>query len=1052
MFMVAFLSFIGMQAFAQTSISGTVTDANGEPVPGANVRAKGFSDVGTITDLNGSYSLSVPTEATTLIFSFVGMKTQEVEIGGQTTISISLQNEDVGIDEVVVTALGITRDQKALGYSVTTVDDEAISQKSEPDLLRNLSGKVAGVNIAGSSGVPGSATRITIRGNSSFYGGNQPLIVVDGIPYSNQQFTTTNQNSGGGAIGSTFSSFDPNNVKSINVLKGSAASALYGSRAANGVILIETKTGSGDRSKKGLEVTYTGTFAIEQISSIPEYQNTYGNGVNFIYQNANGSWGPRFDSQDSIATWPMYLNVFPEMFGDSVAYVAQPDNVESLFRNGQLFENTISIVGGNERSTLSLTASTSNNDGYIPHSNFKRNNLSLGGSTKLDNGLEARGSFNYSTSKQKGGMFGNNQSTADGAASSFARTLWLGRTWDMSLPYTDPVNGGSVTPNGPGQFDHPLWSWEHNQVITDMDRIVGAATLSYDITDFLKVSYQFGVNTLILGRKEIYDLGSRAYQGTGAMITDNVKSTELESNLLVTFEKDLSSDMNLKVIVGHNVNQRETDRQSIVGTQFITGGIFDMDNLQNVVPNGGIYTKRRLMGLLYDISFGYKRFLFINASGRNDWSSTLPKDKNNFFYPAFSASFIFTDAFDLQNNILSFGKLRGGWAMSGNDAAPYSLEDTYTVRTTGFPFLGQPAMGVPNTTYSPDLNPEFTNEVELGIDLAFLNRRIGLDFTWYDRKTRDQIVNITIPASTGYRGLVTNSGEIINTGFELGLNLIPIRDLGGFTWDIYTTFTQNTSSVLALPEGYDRMVLAGIFGDPQPVFEVGQPYGIFRGSVAARDDEGNLLIDAGTGVLITAPESATIGNPNPDYIIGLTNTFSWKGLVISAHLSLKKGGDVFSNSLVSLLGRGVTKDTEDREHSYVIPGYYGDPNTYEPVLDDSGNQIPNTTQIDMNALYFGNSFGINGISEFQIYDGTVFRLSQVSIGYELPKSLFEKTPIGSLFISVTGNNLLYYAPNIPKYTNIDPEFNAYGATNVQGMEYTVAPSVRRFGFSLKATF
>ncbi len=1039
-----------LQIYAQNTVTGTVTDDAGESLPGVSVLVKGTT-IGTMSLADGAYSIEVPDGSNTLVFSYIGMETQEAVISGNVLdVTMKPSSEEVG--EVVVTALGISRDKKALGYSVSSVNEDEIEQKGEPDLFRNLAGKVAGVNISASSGVPGSATRITIRGNSSFYGQNQPLIVVDGIPYSNDQFNSRNQGSSGGSYGTGFSTFDPADVRSINVLKGSAATALYGSRAANGVIVIETKSGNTSKVGKGLGITFKSGYSIEEISNLPEYQNTYGNGTNFTYANANGSWGPRFDSQDSIPTWPMYLEAFPDDFGDSIPYVAQPDNVKNLFQKGSIFENSLNITGGSDNSNVSLTLSNLKNNGYIPHSTFGRNSISFGGSTKLNKDFIVKGALSFSRTEQVGGFFGNNQSTDASTASSFARTLWLGRTWDMSLPYTHPVTGESLTPNGPGQFDHPLWSWEHNKITTISDRFVANLGASYDIFEFLSVSYQFGINSFRMNRDEIIDIGSRAYDGDGAFLEDNVMQTELESNLIITFEKGISDDLNLTVRAGHNLNQRETDRQSYLGTTFVTSGIFDLDNTQDVVANGGNYSQRRLWGVFTEASVGYKNYLYLNITDRIDWSSTLPVDKNWFNYPSVSTSFIFSEAFNLKSNVFTFGKIRAGWAKTANDAPAYSLYDTYDVRSGTFPFNGQPAMYTPNTTYTPDLLPEESGEIEAGLNLIFFNNRIGIDFTCYKRNSINQIVPIFVPASTGYTTLYTNAGELQNMGIEIGINLVPVDTKQGFKWEMNGTFAKNKSEVISLPEGYDRVILSGLFGDPQPVFEVGEPYGILRGTMHARDNEGNLLIDPGTGLLITADEQGKIGDPNPDFIAGLTNTLSFKGAFLSFQFSYRHGGDIWSNSIISLLGRGVTKDTEDREHSYIIPGVYGDPNTQEPLLDANGNTIPNTTQIDMNALYFGNSFAINANGEAGIYDATVLRLSQIALGYDLPKKMLDKLPFTSISISITGNNLWFFAPYVPKYTNFDPEMNTYGASNVQGVEYSAAPSVRRYGASIKLTF
>jgi TonB-linked SusC/RagA family outer membrane protein len=1051
-------------------ISGNVTSADdGMALPGVSVIVKGTS-TGTATDINGDYSLTVPPDAT-LVFSSVGMRTQEIAVAGQTVIDVILETEVLGLEEVVVTAIGISRAERSLGYSVASISSDETLQKSEPDLLKSLEGKIPGVDIRSTSGAPGVASRITIRGNSSFLGDNQPLFVVDGIPYSNDQFNTTSQNAGGGAYGSSISTLDPNDIATVSVLKGAAAAALYGSRAKNGVVVITTKSKNIAPSRKGLEVTVSSSVNWENIANLPEYQNTYGNGVDFLYANANGSWGPRFDARDSIETWPLMLEAFPEL-GDSVPWVPDPDNVEGLFETGMAYENSVNIAGGDEKSSFNLTVSALNNDGYVPHSSFDRYGLNLGGTTMLTNKFRAGGTFSYTNSKQQGGIFGNNQADDDNAASSFARALWLGRAWDYSLGYTHPVTGEPLQHNGRGQFDNPLWSWEHNRVITDMDRIVGTANLSYNLTDWLNASYQIGVNTFIQRRQQIIDKMSRGYQGLGAIIDDDVWQQEIESNFLLTFSRQLGSGIDFKAILGHNVNQRTQDQQAYRGIEIVSPGIYDLDNTNSVIPFGGGYERRRIVGAFADVTVGYKNYLYLNLTGRNDWSSTLPVDKRSYFYPAASLSFLFSELLEMDNNIISLGKLRVSWGKVGMDADPYSIYTTFISKAAeftdleqkgvykyaAFPFLGQAAMTTPDEGNDPELNPEFKTEFEVGTDLGFINNRIGIDFTYYSNKSTDMIYPVTVPATSGFRSQWTNVGEMTNKGVEIGLDLTPVKMTSGFTWNIYGTFTQNVSEVVDVFEGepeegeVERTILYGLFGDPSIVAQVGEPYGVFLGEVDVRDDEGNLLINPGTGLLIEQRENQLYGDPNPDFKLGVINTFSFRGFSVRALIDYTHGGDVLSNSIVLLMGRGVTKDTEDREHSFVIPGYYGNPNTEEPLLDGDGNKIPNITQVSMNDLYFGESFAINSAGEWNVYDATVVRLREIAVGYELPKKLISKTPFGSVSISLTGRNLWYFAPNVPEYTHFDPEVNTYGSDNSQGVEYSITPSVKRYGVNLKFSF
>lgn len=1035
-------------------ITGTVTSSvEGEgAIPGVTVLVKGTT-IGAITDINGKYSVTAPATATTLVFSYIGMKTVEVEIGNRGVVDVVMESSLVGLSEVVVTAVGIQRSTKSLGYSVSSVNSEAANVKSEPDVLKAIQGKVPGVDVRVSQGAPGSATKITIRGSSSFYGNNQPLIVVDGVPYSNDQVTTSNQASGnGGAYSNGLSTLDPNSIESMSVLKGSAAAALYGSRASNGVIVIKTKSGMSGMARKGMEVTFNTSYAVETIANLPEYQNTYGNGADFVYSNANGSWGARFDSRDSIPVWPAYLAAFPELFPSSgnIKYQAQPNNVKELFQTGTVIENSISIAGGDSKNSISATASALNQDGYIPNSSFDRYSISVGGSSKLTNGFNVGGNLAYTKSDQLGGFFGENQ--FDGAASSFARTLFLGRTWDMTLPYEDPVTGYPVSTN-PAQYDHPLWSYEHNTIKTATDRIVAGINMDYNVTSWMNLSYQLGVNNIEMNRQEVTDIGSRAAAGTGQIVEDNFNKRELESNFLVTFAKSIGQDISLKAVFGHNVNQRTINRQAYNGTIIISPGIYDIDNCQDVVAFGGTYSQRRLWALFGDLSFDYKSWLFINLTGRNDWSSTLPVEHRSYFYPSVSTSFIFTDALGMQSNFLNFGKIRASFAQVGNDADPYSLKNTYIL---GDPFLDQPTITTPTTGMNPNLKPEKSKEIELGTELQFFESRIGLDFTWYNKLSSDMIAAVPIPSASGFNYAYMNFGEMRNRGIEIGLNLVPVQLSNGFKWDIFTSFTKNNNEVVSLMEGVERLSIQNLGIDVTPTIEPGYAYGSFRGSYALRDDDGNLIIDPLTGFAYAALDEKIVGDPNPNFILGVTNTLSFKGFTLSALLDYKDGGDLYSVTIQSLLGRGVTKDTEDREHGAIIPGVYGD-NQGNVYKDGSGNPIQNVTTITTNDLYFypggyETTFAMNSVAEFSVFDGTVYRLREVSLGYDFPRKWIQKIRLGNLNLSVIGRNLWYFAPNVPKYTNFDPEINGFGSTNLQGIDLSCAPTSRRIGFNLKLTF
>jgi TonB-linked SusC/RagA family outer membrane protein len=1035
-----------MLLFAQQrTIRGKVTDASGAALRGATVTVRGTTNA-TQTDEQGNFTITAST-GNTLIISYLEQQLEQV-VGAGDNLNISFTEQGRQLSEVVVTALGIRRTDRALGYSVAKVDPDAFLQKSEPDLLKGLQGKVAGVDIRTSQGAPGAATRIQIRGNNSFFGATQPLIVVDGIPYSNEQVLTSNPTSGGGAYSSGIGNLDPNDIATMNVLKGSSAAALYGSRASNGVIVITTKSGSA-RRVRGTEITFKSSVSMEKIANMPVYQNEYGAGSQLAYSNANGSWGPAFRNLDSIPAWPTYKAAYPDLFPSAnIAYRPYPDNVSSLFRTGMVYENSIGFNGGDDKASVGLTASHLTHNGYIPNSSYIRSNLGLGGTTKLNIGLNIGGNFSYARSKQEGGFFGENQ--VAGASSQFARSLFLARNWDMSLPFEDK-NGVPLQHNVTG-WDHPNWAARYNTINTNEERVTAGLRFDFNINRWIRFDYSLGTNIASFERREVFEKNSRAAEGKGRLVLDNYRNQEIESNVFLTLTPNIGDDFTLRTILGNNINQRTVTDVIQTGTDFIAKGIYTLKNTAQQEFTDDFYSRRRLIGAYADATFGYKNYAFINATVRNDWSTTLPTENRSYLYPSVSGSFVFTEALGLQSSILNFGKIRAGWAKVGRDAEPYQLADVYALNPS---FLGRPTASLPRQANNPNLKPEFTKELEIGTQLGLFKNRVELDFAWYDRKSTNLIATISTPPSSGYEFLVTNFGGIQNTGVEIDLTVRPVRTQS-FSWDVRGIFTKNKNTVTELTGGVERIPLRNVLTGISPYLEAGMPYGYLRGTVSARDDEGNLLIDPVTGWMITANDEAFVGDPNPDFKLGINNAISWKGLSLSALWDVTKGGDIYSVTVSSLLGRGVTKDTRNRETAWIIPGVYGDANTGQPILD-GGKKIPNQTVITTNDLYFGgggtsSSFAINSATEWNVYDATVYRLREVAIGYEIPKTVYSRLPIGSISISLTGRNLWHLAPNMPRYTNFDPEVNSFGATSTQGIELSAAPTTRRYGFNLNVTF
>jgi TonB-linked SusC/RagA family outer membrane protein len=1080
LFILLFLA--GSSAMAQNrTITGTVTAKDdGLPLPGVSVKIQN-STGGTTTSGEGKYALSIPAGEVTLAFSYLGYLTEVKAVGQSNVLNVVLSPDDRILSEVVVTTFGIERKTKAIGYTASTLTNAQLAQKSEPDPLRALTGKVAGVNIVASNGVPGSATNITIRGNTSFLGNNKPLMVVDGIPFNNSSdqsgaSTLVNNN----AVSNRAVDLDPNNIESIVVIKSAAAAALYGSRAANGVILVTTKTGKAGGNKKGFEVSLLSSYAFENVSSLPDYQNNYGTGSELNYSNANGSWGPAFNSPSiypqgngvtngTIPHWyagnpalPQFPAPSPSNPGGARApYQAYPNNVKDFFQTGSVFENQIQMSSGGEKGNFTVSASKSKNDGIIDFSDFVRSTINVGGNMKLNDKLTVMGTLSYVESKQDGLILGAQNGV--GQASAFARTLYMGRNWNLSdfnsMPFQNPVTLGQLFPVA--GVDNPYWSIRNNTYKSDVNRVYGNVGAGYEVNSWLSLNYKIGLNQFTDSRIRTIRRGSVGASGIGEVMNDEIYNQEIESTFLATVTKQIIPDLGFRGILGHNVNQQTRKRQSVVGSNMVVFDIDDIDNTASVLPNGGTYSQKRLIGAFADLQFDYKSFLFLNLTGRNDWSSTLPKSARSFFYSGVNASFVFSELIRDKTPWLSYGKVRANWAKVGNDAQPYQLIPTYTVNPVlgnnasnlTFPFLGASAGTAGNTLTDPNLTPEFTTEKEIGLELRFLNDRIGIDATYYDKKSTNQIALVTVASSSGFTGKITNFGEMRNKGFELGLDLNPFKKADGFNWNIYGVFSANRNEVVSLTEGLNEISVVPGFGDPAIVLRPGRPYGIMTGNKTVKDSEGNFLINRITGLMIKQPNQE-IGDPNPKFITGLTNTFSYKGLSLSVLVDYRHGGDLYSGTVGQLLGRGVTTDTEDRLTPKIIKGYYGDATSFQPILDGNGNKIPNQVQTTTNDLYF-NTNGLTGQTDLLIFDASVFRLREISLGYSIPKKWLGKSPLSALFVSLTARNLYFYAPNFPKGTNFDPETSTYGAAdtrNISGIEYTNAPSTKRFGLNLKATF
>jgi hypothetical protein len=752
----------------------------------------------------------------------------------------------------------------------------------------------------------------------------------------------------------------------------------------------------------------------------------------------------------------MYAS-YPELFPNGrLAYKAVPDNVSKLFNTGSLWENSVGLNGGEGNTTFSITLSRVDQKGYITNSSYVKNNVSAGGQTNIGK-LTVGANLSYARTKQIGGYTGAAQSFL----SQWGRTFTMARNWDIAGWPIQTRDGKQIGFND-NQYTNPIWGAYHNTITSIDDRIVARIRGTYKFNNTFRIDYNAGVNSYALYRDQIVDKSSYGTtrnsgdNALGVLIEVINRTQEIQSTLVATYTPKIGKDFTLDVKLGNDVNQRTSRGQSYYGNTFIIPGLYNLLNTTNQIFTGDAVTKRRLVGFFYDASIGYKNFAFLNFTGREDLTSTLPYKNAQYFYPAVSGSVIWTDAFKIQSKWLDYGKFRAGYARVGNDAPPNNGEPIFSNPTT---FLGQAYSSRGGTIYDPNLTPEFSKELELGTEMRFLKKRIGFELTYYDKKSTNLIYSISLPTTTGYTSFSTNLGQISNKGWEAALDLSPVQKKN-FQWDIRTIFTKNKNTVDKLVAGLTRDIVGG-----NNWIEPGYPYGYLRGSHAARTADGQLLINPLNGSVFVDPNDGMVGDPNADFKLGVTNTVTYKGFQLSFLWDWTKGGDFYSESIQGMLGRGTVLDTRDRERSVVIDGVYGnstpvpgaDGKNHYTALMVGGKTVPNQTRITVNDLFFsptgtGATFATNGIYEFSVYDGTVYRLREVVLSYNIPSSIIRKIKLTAATISLSGRNLWYLAPNIPKYTHFDPDVNNVVNANTQGIEQGGAPSTKRMGINLNITF
>ncbi|NBC83141.1 MAG: SusC/RagA family TonB-linked outer membrane protein [Bacteroidetes bacterium] len=1040
-----FLLLLGSSfLIAQETVTGVVTSAeDGEPIPGVSVVVDGTT-IGTITDIQGEYSITVPSDTASLRFSFVGLEKQTLPVAGQTQIDVVMNPTAIGVDEVVVTAMGFRRNVKSLSFSQQSVDDEDITQAGQPDLASALQGKVAGVGITSSSGNPGASNYMTIRGARFLDGNNQPLFVVDGQPIeSNPIFVdaqTVDRVAGSDASSRTLD-INPDDIESIDVLKGPAAAALYGLRASNGAVIITTKSG---RTSRDGDVTFSTSFSMDQVTRLPSLQSTYAQGSDGSFQqNASTSWGPPIDSLDPYLSTKTGDTITPQLH----------DNVEPFFRDAKTYTVNLGFANGNDNGNYHASLGFMDQTGVIPATNMQRYTGKLTGRYKITDKLHVGGTAMFTH------LDINKPANGSNLSNPLFTVYFAPRSYDLfGTPYAEEDNPYQQI-HYRSAMDNPRWSVENNKFNEKNDRFIGNIHFEYNLLDYLSVRYQLGADYLGNQQKEVYELGSgesggRGTTPSGGQITDfNWSQRETNSNLSFILDKKINN-LGISAILGNEIYDYYAREMKTIGTGFNIGGYHNVRNTASQEVTEDIF-RRRTAGIYGTTTLDYDEIVYLTLTGRNDIVSNLAEGNRSYFYPSVGMSFVFTEVVNIPEGILNFGKVRASWAEVGQSYdASYPTQNVYVQGASGsgflsddyiFPIDGQNAFGHYFELRSDDLQPQNTTTIELGIDLRFFRNRVHLDYTYFNAQVEDQIFAVPISPSTGYTEELRNAGSVESIGHEAILNVIPVLT-SDFRWDITANFTNYTNTVLELAPGVSDIYLGG-FTTPSIRALAGETYPSIFGIGYLRDEDGNIVLldDPGNpyhGMPLSDPNSKKIGDVQPDFFVGLNNKFSYKGISLTVLVDWKQGGEMYSGN--NRLGRlyGMLEITEDRESPVVLDGVKG-------YLDANGDLVvtgDNDIAILRNDNYWNDVLG--DIDEAHVMEASYLRLREIAMSYRLPSSIIGGTFIENATISLFGRNLALWS----SYPNFDPESSTTGAVNGQGLEYVAFPQTRSFGGKLNFTF
>ncbi len=1034
----------------QSKLEGTVVDAvTKEPIIGASVTIQGTTH-GVVTDTDGKFYFQTGQKFPyVLLVSYLGYKKQEVVVD-KNAIVINLAEEQNALSEVVVTALGISKEKKSLGYTTQAVKGKELATTKETNFLNALSGKVAGVRITNSQGDMGSA-RIIIRGETSIAGNNQPLFVVDGVPVDNSQL-----NFGGATrdFRNAIADLNPQDIETLTVLKGPNAAALYGSRAAHGVVLITTKSGKGQ--KAGYGVTFNTGITVSQVTTLPSFQNTFGQGSNgkFSYVDGKGggvndgvdeSWGPRMDGR-----------LIPQFYskGEAVPFVAHPNNVKDFFNTGLTYDNSVSIAKANDKGDFRLGVNNQKQLGTVPNSEINKTNFSINTNYQISESVKVGVNANYivtNAPQLPGGPSGGR------AAGVMLQFLWFGRQVDINELDKDWTQNWNNS-----YYSNPYWNAYYNTTSQQRNRLIGDIHLDAKLAEGLNFRFRTGVDYYNDRRKYRIKYGTN---GTpfGSYAEDAYTVNEQNTEGIFQYTKQLNDDFSLDALAGFNIRNHSDANNYQKAPRLAVPDLYTLTNSRDPLTSSNSLSRLRVYSAYASAQVGFRNYAFLNVTARNDWSSTLPSSNRSYFYPSINGSVVLTDALGIKSSTLDFLKVRGGWSEVGNDADPYQLATVYNFQTA---FDGNPIQTSSQRKLNENLKPETTRSTEVGLEASFWKNRLHFDVAYYNTNSFDQILEIKTTASSGYTSQLINAGKINNQGIEVQLDGNPIQTQN-FKWNVALNYSKNKSKVEILDYAGDiKNYTIGSSGGVDVLASVGQAYGALYGTAYERDASGNIVVGA-NGLPKADPTKRVLGHYTPDYLAGLTNTLTYKNLELSFLVDASVGGELFSGTnrtgnytgvlAQTLPGRGA----ENGGLSYYYPGN----NTANPKTLVTGGAAPSGVTVYDDGMIFGGVFADGtpnnkvisaqeyykasyNISEAYIYSSTFVKMREIKLTYNVDKKLVKKLGLEGASITAAGRNLFFIYKDAP---NIDPE-TAFNTGNAQGLESLALPTTRNFSLNLNVKF